>query len=120
MIDRWFPYTYLRREQNCTRFTALVLALIQAVGWIFLRLEAPSWKALRAQHRSLFPHLADKRPTIGDPLRYIIQIAWLLLVRPGEQSLPQRQRTRRRFASAFKAGPDRHCAKALESAGQQL
>ena len=103
MIDRWFPYTYLRREQNCTRFTALVLALIQAVGWIFLRLEAPSWKALRAQHRSLFPHLADKRPTIGDPLRYIIQIAWLLLVRPGEQSLPQRQRTRRRFASAFKA-----------------
>ena len=103
MIDRWFPYTYLRREQNCTRFTALVLALIQAFGWIFLRLEAPSWKALRAQHRSLFPHLADKRPTIGDPLRYIIQIAWLLLVRPGEQSLPQRQRTRRRFASAFKA-----------------
>lgn len=103
MIDHWFPYTYLRREQNCTRFTALVLALIQAFGWIFLRLEAPSWKALRAQHRSLFPHLADKRPTIGDPLRYIIQIAWLLLVRPGEQSLPQRQRTRRRFASAFKA-----------------
>ena len=103
MIDRWFPYTYLRREQNCTRFTALVLATIQAIGWIFLRLEAPSWKTLRAQHRSLFPHLADKRPTIGDPLRYIIQIAWLLLVRPGEQSLPQRQRTRRRFASAFKA-----------------
>ena len=73
MIAHWFPYTRLRREQNCTRFTAFILALIQALGWIFLRLESRSWKALRDQHRRLYPHLAQKRSTIGDPLRYVVQ-----------------------------------------------
>ena len=97
MTARLFPYTYLRREQNCTRFTAFTLALIQACGWIFLRLESPAWQALREQHRQLYPHLADKRITLGDPLRYLTQTAWLLLVRPAAQTLPQRQRTRRRL-----------------------
>ena len=73
MAERWFPDTYLRREQNCTRLTAFILAVIQALGWIFLRLESPNWKALREQRRRLYPHLADKRSTIGDPLRYVVQ-----------------------------------------------
>ena len=90
MTERWFPYTYLRREQNCSRFTAFVLASLQALGWIFLRLESPSWKALRAQHRRLYPHLADKSASIGDPLRYAIQSLWLLLVRPAEQNRGRR------------------------------
>lgn len=102
MIERWFPYTYLRREQNCTRITALTLAVIQALGWVFLRLESPAWKTLRDQHRRLFPHLVDRHRSIGDPLRYTIQIVWLLLVRPGEQTLPQRQRRRRRLSATFK------------------
>ena len=97
MTARLFPYTHLRREQNCTRFTAFILALIQVCGWIFLRLESPAWQALREQHRQLYPHLADKRITLGDPLRYLTQTAWLLLVRPAAQTLPQRQRTRRRL-----------------------
>ena len=70
MIERWFPYTRFRREQNCTRVTAFVMAMIQALGWIFLRLESPGWKAVREQRRRLYPHLADKPATIGDPLRY--------------------------------------------------
>ena len=97
MTARLFPYTHLRREQNCTRFTAFTLALIQACGWIFLRLESPAWQALRVQHRQLYPHLADKRVTLGDPLRYLTQTVWLLLVRPAALTLPQRQRTRRRL-----------------------
>ena len=91
MIERWFPYARLRREQNCTRITAFVMAMIQALGWIFLRLESPVWKALREQRRRLYPHLADKPATIGDPLRYAIQSLWLLLVRPGEHNRSLRQ-----------------------------
>ena len=103
MIRHWFPYTRLRREQNCTRFTAFTLALIQALGWIFLRLESPSWQALRAQHRRLYPHLADKPSTIGDPLRYTVQTLWLLLVRTPNQNQIGRQRFRQRTASFFSA-----------------
>lgn len=103
MIRRWFPYTRLRREQNCTRFTAFTLALIQALGWIFLRLESPRWQALREQHRRLYPHLADKPSTIGDPLRYTVQTLWLLLVRTPNQDQIGRQRFRQRTASFFSA-----------------
>ena len=103
MIRHWFPYTRLRREQNCTRFTAFTLALIQVLGWIFLRLESPRWQALRAQHRRLYPHLADKPSTIGDPLRYTVQTLWLLLVRTPNQNQIGRQRFRQRTASFFSA-----------------
>ncbi|NMY74605.1 UDP-forming cellulose synthase catalytic subunit [Pseudomonas sp. WS 5071] len=97
MIDQWFPYTRLRRDQNCTRVTAFILALLQALGWIFLRLESPNWQALQAQHKRLYPHLANKRPSIGDPLRYAIQTVWLLFVRPIDENHQRRQRARRRF-----------------------
>ena len=103
MISRWFPYSRLRREQNCTRFTAFILALIQALGWIFLRLESPRWQALREQHRRLYPHLADKPSTIGDPLRYTVQTLWLLLVRTPNQNQIGRQRFRQRTARFFSA-----------------
>ena len=86
MIGQWFPYTRLRRDQNCTRVTAFILALLQALGWIFLRLESPNWQALQAQHKRLYPHLANKRPSIGDPLRYAIQTVWLLFVRPIDEN----------------------------------
>ncbi|NNA05891.1 UDP-forming cellulose synthase catalytic subunit [Pseudomonas lundensis] len=97
MIGQWFPYTRLRRDENCTRVTALLLAVLQALGWIFLRLESPNWQTLQAQHKRLYPHLANKRPSIGDPLRYAIQTVWLLFVRPIDESHVRRQRARRRF-----------------------
>ena len=97
MIADRFPYTRLRRDQNCTRFTAFILALIQALGWVFLRLESPNWQALREQHRRWYPHLATKRPTLGDPLRYAIQTVWLLIVRPVDENHLRRQRARRQF-----------------------
>ena len=103
MIAHWFPYTRLRREQNCTRFTAFSLALIQGLGWIFLRLESPSWKALREQHRHLYPHLAEKRSSIGDPLRYVVQTLWLLLIRTPNLDQIGRQRFRQRLGGYLSA-----------------
>ena len=97
MIDQWFPYTRLRRDQNCTRVTAFMLALLQALGWTFLRLESPNWQALQAQHKRLYPHLVNKRPSIGDPLRYAIQTVWLLFVRPIDENHQRRLRARRRL-----------------------
>ncbi|MFI8375853.1 UDP-forming cellulose synthase catalytic subunit [Pseudomonas helleri] len=81
MIEQCFPYKKLREEQNCTRITAFFLASMQALGWLFLRFESPCWQTVRAQRRRLYPHLADKPASFGDPLRYLIQTVWLLLVR---------------------------------------
>ncbi|MGO0111585.1 MULTISPECIES: UDP-forming cellulose synthase catalytic subunit [Pseudomonas] len=45
------------------------------------RLESPAWQALLAERQRLYPQLAGKRPTLGDPLRLLIQSLWLLLRR---------------------------------------
>ncbi|MEG0246702.1 MAG: UDP-forming cellulose synthase catalytic subunit, partial [Pseudomonas sp.] len=52
------------------------------LAFLFLRLEAPAWQALLAERQRLYPQLAGKRPSLGDPLRVLIQSLWLLLRRP--------------------------------------
>ena len=129
MIRHWFPYTRLRREQNCTRFTAFTLALIQALGWIFLRLESPSWQALRAQHRRLYPHLADKPSTIDlwlrlaahTPPAILTKVLAVFRAHPGSVSsantLLARQeewRVRRRYARAAPISFAMYCLRYLK------
>ncbi|VVN83837.1 UDP-forming cellulose synthase catalytic subunit [Pseudomonas fluorescens] len=82
MIARWFPYTYLRREYDTPPLTALLLASLNALGWLFLRLEAPGWQQMREQRQRWYPQLANKPPSLGDPLRFMVQSLWLLLVQP--------------------------------------
>jgi cellulose synthase (UDP-forming) len=41
MIARCFPYLHLRRRYDCYPPTALLLALLTALAWLFLRLESP-------------------------------------------------------------------------------
>ncbi|WP_095055220.1 UDP-forming cellulose synthase catalytic subunit [Pseudomonas sp. Irchel s3b2] len=82
MIARWFPYTYLRREYDTPPLTGLWLASLNALAWLFLRLEAPGWQQLREQRQRWYPQLANKPPSLGDPLRFLVQSVWLLLVQP--------------------------------------
>ncbi|TXI29876.1 MAG: UDP-forming cellulose synthase catalytic subunit [Aquipseudomonas alcaligenes] len=69
------------RARGAALPTALLFTLGGWLALLLLRLEGPAWQALLAERRRLFPQLADKRPTLGDPLRLLIQGAWLLLVR---------------------------------------
>jgi cellulose synthase (UDP-forming) len=82
MIARWFPYTHLRREYDTPPLTGLWLASLNALAWLFLRLEAPGWQQLREQRQRWYPQLANKPPSLGDPLRFLVQSVWLLLVQP--------------------------------------
>ncbi|WP_219064067.1 UDP-forming cellulose synthase catalytic subunit [Pseudomonas sp. UMAB-08] len=88
MILRFFPYKQLRHHDHCHPLTALLLASFTALAGLFLRLESPAWQALLAQPQRWYPQLANKVPSLGDPLRYTLQSLWLMLVRP----LPKRQR----------------------------
>ncbi|KQQ65539.1 cellulose synthase [Pseudomonas sp. Leaf127] len=82
MIGRWFPYRALRRQHDCYPPTALWLATLSALAWVFLRLESPVWQRLIEQRRRWYPHLADKAPGAGDPLRIVLQSLWLMLFQP--------------------------------------
>ncbi|MBA4500834.1 UDP-forming cellulose synthase catalytic subunit [Marinobacterium marinum] len=76
-----FPYAALR-QRGASRFTALWLACCHCLAWLVLRLEQPGWQQVRASRDVWFPQVAGRRPLPGDPLRYLIQGCWLLLVRP--------------------------------------
>ena len=82
MIARVFPYTHLRQHYDCAPSVALLLATMSALAWLLLRLESPNWRAVLDQPTRWYPQLANKTPSLGDPLRYVVQSLWLLLVRP--------------------------------------
>lgn len=83
-----FCYTPLRRS-GCGRVTAFLLSLWHLLAWLVLRFDSPAWQRVLAERAYWYPHLANKSPTLGDPLRYLLQTIWLLLVRPA--SFRQRQ-----------------------------
>ncbi len=87
MIERWFPYGHLRRTYDCHPMTALFLAIMSTLAWSLLRLESPSWRRLLDKKQRWYPQLADKTPSLGDPLRYTVQSLWLILVRPVAPSI---------------------------------
>jgi len=82
MIARVFPYTHLRQHYDCAPSVALLLATMSSLAWLLLRLESPNWRAVLKQSSRWYPQLANKSPSLGDPLRYVVQSLWLLLVRP--------------------------------------
>ena len=84
MIVRVFPYAHLRRRYDCAPPVALLLATMSAVAWLLLRLESPNWRAVLDQPKRWYPQLANKPPSLGDPLRYAVQSLWLILVRPAQ------------------------------------
>lgn len=81
MIKRYFPYSSLRQDYATGRLTAFVLATSYALAWLFFRLELPNWRAILNNRRYWFPHLNPEQPRLLDPLRYTVQLGYLLLVR---------------------------------------
>jgi cellulose synthase (UDP-forming) len=77
-------------DHNVSRFTAGLTCLLICLGWIFLRLESTGWRAVRSNCRYWFPHIYPSRPRLADPVRYLLQGAWLLLFYPVEYRRPEK------------------------------
>ncbi|MFD2192357.1 UDP-forming cellulose synthase catalytic subunit [Pistricoccus aurantiacus] len=75
-------YRYLRDERGARPISAALSTFCLMIAWCFLRLESPRWQRLLSRHSQAFSHLYRRRSTLGDPLRYLLQAVWLLLVRP--------------------------------------
>ena len=70
------------RRAGELRLKAVVLTAARLLPWLVLRLESPAWRAALRDRHIWYPHINSSRPRPGDPLRYVLQTLWLLLVRP--------------------------------------
>lgn len=108
--------------RGAQRGVALLFTLGVWLAFLFLRLESPAWQALLAEHRRLFPQFVGKRPSLGDPLRLLIQCVWLLLWRVPQPRKPGRPLRVLSFAAGYLRGAWqvlRNCrARVAEAMGQ--
>ena len=73
------------RQHKASRTGATLGCFWVALAWMFLPLELPRWQYIRANHDVFFPHINPHRPRPLDPLRYLLQSVWLLVMRqPGQ------------------------------------
>ncbi|WP_107850633.1 UDP-forming cellulose synthase catalytic subunit [Oceanimonas marisflavi] len=79
---------HVLRQRGATRVTAIWLVLWLALARLVLRLGQPGWRHWLARLNNSMPHLVRGQPRPGDPLRYLIQAVWLLLVRPWPEHSP--------------------------------
>jgi cellulose synthase (UDP-forming) len=69
------------------------------LAWSLLRLETPGWQRILQHRQRYYPQISQQRPRPLDPLRYLLQSLWLLLILPLDDS---ERSERKRFNNAFK------------------
>ena len=73
------------RRHGASWLAATLSCLWVGLAWIFLPLENTRWQSLYARRDELFPHIDFSRPRPLDPLRYALQVVWLMATKPPEQ-----------------------------------
>ncbi|WP_459177324.1 UDP-forming cellulose synthase catalytic subunit [Ewingella americana] len=72
----------LYRQNGASSFSAVLMVFCAALGWLLLRFESPAWQRVRAERYRWYPHISALHPRPLDPLRYLLQTLWLLLITP--------------------------------------
>jgi len=112
-------YRDLRQRRGAGPVTAWLYCALWLLGWTLLRLEGPAWQWLLRRLAPTLRPLQRRRPGIADPLRYLIQFLWLILLRPRQprprtaehDAAPPRTEARRRhLPSAIPIPWQRHIA----------
>lgn len=61
--------------------TAALFVCVKMLAYIFLRLEGQAWQQLWQRYQPWFKHLTLRPYQPADPLRYALQVIWLVLMR---------------------------------------
>lgn len=72
----------LYRQNGASFIAAFLMMCCVALGWLLLRFESPLWQRVRAERYRWYPHISAVHPRPLDPLRYLLQTLWLLLIIP--------------------------------------
>lgn len=75
-------YTHATQTRKMGWLTAITFTLMQSVAYLVFRLESPSWVALKTRLRPWFAHLTQRPYQLFDPVRYLLQMLWLMTVAP--------------------------------------
>lgn len=119
---RYLSFAELRHGMQASRPALAMLWLFEQAVWALFRLESPAWQSLAPTIEQAFPQFhRHRRWRIGDPLRLLIQGAWVSVVR----LIPERSEFRQWFArerririAALRARLSRarsHYARAMQS-----
>lgn len=100
MTDRRESAYRRYRQRGAGPMTAALLYAGILLAWLVLRLDSPQWQHVLAHWRHHYPHLAGKRPSLGDPLRGVLQTMWLILVKPPHEVM-QRPTPQQRLRSSL-------------------
>lgn len=68
-------------------FTAFIYTLIIVLAHVFLRIESKKWIELRAMLGPWFLHLTNRPYKPLDPLRYLLQLLWIIVTEPMPRKL---------------------------------
>lgn len=80
VIQNW--YRDARLQRNMGPLTALILTAIMVMAHVLFRLDSPAWLSLKARLAPWFAHLTHRPYQFADPIRYLLQLAWVILVEP--------------------------------------
>lgn len=78
--DRYRRY----RASRASRLASGTMVFCIAVCWLFLRFESPSWQNVQARRTRWYPQFSPSKPRLADPLRYLVQSLWLLVIIPSD------------------------------------
>lgn len=76
LIERYKAY----RRRGVSVFTATLSVFFIAFGWLFFTMKSPCWRWVYANRRRWFKSILIKSPRPADPIRYLLQGLWLLLI----------------------------------------
>lgn len=76
----------LRRELRAGPLATLLCSCAFVFALLFLRLEGPAWQGALRTYGGWFAHLHRRPYRPADPLRYVIQAAWLCCVMPARDA----------------------------------
>lgn len=69
------------RGQQMGSITAALFVCVKMLAYMFLRLEDQAWQQLWQRYQPWFKHLTQRPYQPADPLRYTLQVIWLVFVR---------------------------------------
>lgn len=72
-------YRHLRQNRRMGTVVAVTVLGLSVLAHVLLPLESPAWQRWRQRSAPWFAHLDQKRYQFADPLRYLLQTAWVVV-----------------------------------------
>jgi len=81
MIEVLQKHYQAARQRQMGSVSASVFVVLWLFAYIFLYLEGPTWQGLWRRYQPWFKHLTLRPYQPADPIRYAIQVLWLVFIR---------------------------------------